>query len=69
MKIGLLAISGVRACDPELMALGLTLPGFVERSKVVAQLPSLGLLLLAACTPPGHEIRYFDDRFRESSYA
>ena len=32
LKIGLLAMSGIRACDPELMALGLTLPGFVERS-------------------------------------
>ena len=47
MKIGFLAMSGVRACDAELLELGLTLPGFVERSKQVASLPSLGLLLLA----------------------
>ena len=47
MKIGLLAMSGVRAHDAELLALGLTLPGFVERSKVIASLPSLGLLYLA----------------------
>jgi radical SAM superfamily enzyme YgiQ (UPF0313 family) len=60
MKIGLLALSGVRAHDPVLLKLGLTLPGFVERSKTVAQLPSLGLLYLAACTPPGHEVRYFE---------
>lgn len=28
MNIGMIAMSGVRACDPELLALGLTLPGF-----------------------------------------
>jgi radical SAM superfamily enzyme YgiQ (UPF0313 family) len=60
MKIGLLAMSGVRAHDPVLLKLGLTLPGFVERSKTVAQLPSLGLLYLAACTPGGHDVRYFE---------
>ena len=53
MKIGFLAMSGIRAHDPELLKLGLTLPGFVERSKTIASLPSLGLLYLAACTPPG----------------
>ena len=51
MNIGLIAMSGVRAHDPELLKLGLTLPGFVERSKTVASLPSLGLLYLAAATP------------------
>src|SRR5258708_10192363 len=60
MKIGLLAMSGIRAHDPELLALGLTMPGVLERGKVVAQLPSLGLLYLAACTPPGHEVQYFE---------
>ena len=53
-------MSGVRAHDKRLLELGLTLPGFVERSKVVASLPSLGLLYLAACTPAGHEVRYFE---------
>src|ERR1035437_7118328 len=68
MKIGLLAMSGVRAHDKKLMEFGLTLPGFVERSKVVASLPSLGLLYLAAVTPgvgngdavARNEIRYFE---------
>ena len=32
MKIAFLAMSGIRAHDPELLQLGLTLPGFVERS-------------------------------------
>jgi radical SAM superfamily enzyme YgiQ (UPF0313 family) len=60
MKIGLLAMSGVRAHDPELTALGLTLPGFVERNRVIASLPSLGLLTLAGATPNGVELEYID---------
>ncbi|MEA2709848.1 MAG: hypothetical protein QOF78_2449 [Phycisphaerales bacterium] len=62
MKIGFLAMSGIRAHDPELLRLGLTLPGFVERSKTVASLPSLGLLYLAAATPgvDRHELRYYE---------
>lgn len=36
----------------------MTLPGFVERGRVIASLPSLGLLTLAACTPPGVEVVY-----------
>ena len=60
MKIGFLAMSGIRAHDPELLELGLTLPGFVERSKVIASLPSLGLLTLAGLTPDKHDLRYLD---------
>lgn len=60
MKIGFLAMSGLRAHDPKLLELGLTLPGFVERGRVLSSLPSLGLLYLAACTPTGHELHYFD---------
>lgn len=65
MKIGLLAMSGLRAYDPDLLALGLTLPGVIRRGEVVASLPSLGLLYLAAVTPPGHDVRYYEaDRDR-----
>lgn len=60
MKLGLLAMSGVRCRNEELMALGLTLPGFVERSKVIASLPSLGLLTLAGMTPEEVDLRYLD---------
>jgi radical SAM superfamily enzyme YgiQ (UPF0313 family) len=60
MKIGLIAMSGIRACDQELLRLGLTLPGFVERSKVIASLPSLGLLTLAGMTPAQHEVEYIE---------
>jgi len=60
MNIGLIAMSGVRAHDPELTALGLTLPGFVERNKVIASLPSLGLLTLGGMTPARHRVSYLE---------
>ena len=60
MRVGLIAMSGVRACDPELYcALGMTMPGFVERGKTIASLPSLGLLTLAGMTPARHQCEYF----------
>src|SRR6266571_1223152 len=58
MKIGFIAMSGIRAQNQELLQLGLTLPGFVERSKVIASLPSLSLLTLAGLTPGKFEIEY-----------
>jgi radical SAM superfamily enzyme YgiQ (UPF0313 family) len=60
MRIGLLAMSGIRVVDAELLRLGLTLPGFVERSKTIASLPSLGLLTLAGMTPERHEASYLE---------
>ncbi|HKD59870.1 MAG TPA: radical SAM protein [Terracidiphilus sp.] len=60
MKLGLIAMSGVRVRNPELLALGLTLPGFVERSKVIASLPSLGLLTLAGLTPRDVDLQYLE---------
>ena len=60
MKLGLLAMSGVRAHSAELTALGLTLPGFVERNRTIASLPSLGLLTLAGLTPSAVEVEYVD---------
>ncbi|MHB8524497.1 MAG: B12-binding domain-containing radical SAM protein [Limisphaerales bacterium] len=60
MKIGFIAMSGVRAHNEELTRLGLTLPGFVERNKIIASLPSLSLLTLAALTPKKHEVSYHE---------
>lgn len=60
MKIGFIAMSGVRAYNRELTELGLTLPGFVERNKVIASLPSLGLLTLAGLTPEDVEVEYLE---------
>lgn len=51
MKIAFIAMSGVRAASEELNRIGMTLPGFVERSEVIASLPSLALLTLAGLTP------------------
>ena len=58
MKIGFIAMSGIRAQNQQLLELGLTLPGFVERSKVIASLPSLSLLTLAGLTPESYEVEY-----------
>ena len=58
MKIGLIAMSGVRAQSEELNRVGLTLPGFVERRQVIASMPSLSLLTLAALTPPAIDVEY-----------
>jgi radical SAM superfamily enzyme YgiQ (UPF0313 family) len=60
MNIALIAMSGIRVCDAELLRLGLTLPGFVERSKTIASLPSLGLLTLAGLTPKNHCVTYIE---------
>ena len=60
MRIGLIAMSGVRVRTAELAALGVTLPGFVRRGRVIASLPSLGLLTVAGLTPPGHEVTYLE---------
>ena len=63
MNIGLIAMSGIRACNPELIGLGLTLPGFLERGKAIASLPSLGLLTLAGLTQrdfPQHDVHYLE---------
>ena len=53
-------MSGVRAHNAELTQLGLTLPGFVDRNKIIASLPSLGLLTLAGLTPDKFEVDYHE---------
>ncbi len=59
-RLGLISLSGVRVRDEVLLREGMTLPGFVERSEVIASLPSLGLLTLASHTPSHWEIEYLD---------
>src|SRR5204862_5257604 len=59
-KIGFIAMSGVRAHNKELTQLGLTLPGFVDRNRIVASLPSLGLLTLAGLTPDRFAVEYHE---------
>jgi hypothetical protein len=62
VKIGLIAMSGIRVDTPELARAGLTMPGILERGKVIASLPTLSLLTLAALTPPDIELDYREVR-------
>ncbi|WOO43717.1 B12-binding domain-containing radical SAM protein [Rubellicoccus peritrichatus] len=54
------SLSGVRIKNRRLLEAGMTLPGFVERSQVIASLPNLALLTLAAYTPEHWEVHYLD---------
>ena len=60
MKIGLIAIAGVKIQTRKFIELGVTLPQFVNRGRVIAQLPSLALLTLAGATPEGVEVEYIE---------
>ncbi len=60
MHIALIAMSGVRAFKPELNEIGMTLPGFVERGKVITAMPSLSLLTLAGLTPDRFDVSYHE---------
>lgn len=60
MKIGLIAIAGVKLQTRKFIDLGITLPQFINRGRVVAQLPSLALLTLAGATPDGVDIEYVE---------
>src|SRR6266849_2870616 len=60
MKIGFIAIAGVKIQTRKFIELGITLPQFINRGQVIAQLPSLALLTLAGATPAGIEIEYVE---------
>ncbi len=60
MKIGLLALSGIVVRTERIAKLGVTLPGFVKRGKIIASLPSLALLIIAAITPKDIELEYVE---------
>ena len=62
MRLGLIAISGLRVCDTKLLNLGLSFPSLKGRVREIEALPSLGLLTLAALTPPEIEIEYLEVR-------
>jgi radical SAM superfamily enzyme YgiQ (UPF0313 family) len=69
-RVLLVAMSGVRVANESLMRTGLTLPGFVDRSRVIAALPSLGLLTLAAHTPDHWDVSYQEiDELTEEAMA
>jgi len=60
MRIGLIAIAGVKMQTRKFIELGVTLPQFMNRGQVIAQLPSLALLTLAGATPEGAEVEYIE---------
>lgn len=60
MKIGLIAIAGVKIQTRKFVDLGITLPQFVNRGEVIAQLPSLALLTLAGVTPKTVDVEYVE---------
>ncbi|HZN63485.1 MAG TPA: radical SAM protein [Planctomycetota bacterium] len=60
MRVGLIAVSGVRIYNDRLTRVGLTLPGFFERARTIASMPSLGLLTLAAVTPERFQVEYVE---------
>jgi radical SAM superfamily enzyme YgiQ (UPF0313 family) len=60
VKIGLIAIAGVKLQTRKFIELGVTLPQFMNRGRVIAQLPSLALLTLAGATPKELEVEYVE---------
>ncbi|MFT3687021.1 MAG: radical SAM protein [Phycisphaerales bacterium] len=69
MKIGLIAMSGVRAWSDEVNNAGLSMPGVLERGAVIASLPSLSLLTLAGMTDARHEVSYHEIRDLRAEWA
>ncbi len=65
-RIGLIALSGLRVCDTSLLERGLSFPSLASRATQIEALPSLGLLTLAALTPPEFEIEYHEVRDLEN---
>ncbi|MBI3405144.1 MAG: B12-binding domain-containing radical SAM protein [Acidobacteria bacterium] len=60
MRIGLIAIAGVKMQTRKFIELGVTLPQFMNRGRVIAQLPSLALLTLAGATPENVDVEYVE---------
>lgn len=60
MKLGLIALSGLRLCDAPLLELGLSFPDVQRRAREIQALPSLGLLTLAGMTPAAIEVEYLE---------
>jgi radical SAM superfamily enzyme YgiQ (UPF0313 family) len=62
LKIGFIAVSGLRLCKPEVLELGLSFPAVARRAKEIEALPSLGLLTLAGMTPKHIDVEYLEVR-------
>lgn len=55
-------MSGLRVCDTSLLERGLSFPSLSSRASQIEALPSLGLLTLAALTPPECHVEYHEVR-------
>lgn len=62
MKIGYVAMSGLRLADAGLLELGLSFPAVARRAREIEALPSLGLLTLAGMAPARFEAEYLEVR-------
>ncbi len=62
MRIGFIAVSGLRLCKPEVLELGLSFPAVARRAREIEALPSLGLLTLAGMTPGHIDCEYLEVR-------
>src|SRR3954468_9059470 len=58
--LALIAMSGFRVREHEMLALGMKLPGLAARAGAIGALPALGLLTLAALTPDNWSVSYHE---------
>ena len=58
--VALVPFTGFRVREPEMLELGMTLPGLQARAGAIAQLPALGLLTLAGLNPPEWTASYHE---------
>ncbi|MGE0607438.1 MAG: radical SAM protein [Pirellulales bacterium] len=58
--VAFVPFTGFRVREPEMLALGMTLPGLQPRAEAIGKLPALGVLALAGMTPPPWTCSYHD---------
>ncbi len=56
--VALVPLTGLRVAEQEMLAFGMSLPGFRERASAISELPSLGLLTLAGMLPENWSCSY-----------
>ena len=56
--VALVPFTGLRVAEQEMLAFGMSLPGFRERANAISELPSLGLLTLAGMLPENWSCSY-----------
>src|SRR5262245_15031957 len=67
--VALVPFTGFRVREPEMLALGMTLPGLADRAGAVGQLPALGLLTLAGLTPAHWSVSYHEAVRADEAFA